>query len=543
MRLRSLLAVSLLWASPLLAGPELDPLRTIAVQDGGRVKPFDTFARETARRVGGARAFGAESMAGLEPTEWMVAMMADPEHWRGVPMIRVAKAELRTLASLAHDRDRFSFDELVADARLMAAFEALEAKTDGKLSPTEEALSSLYDTLSRLSGIFSRQLPRLLPGESPKAAWRGLADPGADTRAGLLASSVLSAHRGGDRELVTVSASALARRLSDVGAAAYPSAAVLEREVSYNRLKPFRMAWLFYLVGAGLAFAALAVGAASRWVFVPMIAGLGVHTYGLMLRTLISERAPVTNMYETVVFVAWGAVLLALVLEWRQRVFYAAGSAAVLAVSCLVIADSVPIMDGAIGPLVPVLRDNFWLTTHVLTISLGYAALLLATGLAHIVLVQWLLSPARATRSSVPRLLYRSLQAGTLLLAAGTLLGGVWASYSWGRFWGWDPKETWALIALLGYLSLLHARSAGLVRELGMAVGSVVAFLGVLMAWYGVNFVLGTGLHSYGFGAGGVGYVAGFAVAEVVIAIAAIIVWRRRNAAAPAPAHGALARG
>ncbi|MEZ4873830.1 MAG: cytochrome c biogenesis protein CcsA [Bdellovibrionales bacterium] len=106
--------------------------------------------------------------------------------------------------------------------------------------------------------------------------------------------------------------------------------------------------------------------------------------------------------------------------------------------------------------------------------------------------------------------IYRANQIGTVLLFAGIILGGIWADYSWGRFWGWDPKETWALIAFLGYVAVLHGRIAGWIKDFGMAATSVVAFSLVIMAWYGVNYVLGAGLHSYGFGAGGVEYVASF---------------------------------
>jgi cytochrome c biogenesis factor len=104
-----------------------------------------------------------------------------------------------------------------------------------------------------------------------------------------------------------------------------------------------------------------------------------------------------------------------------------------------------------------------------------------------------------------------------VLLAAGTILGGVWANYSWGRFWGWDPKETWALIALLGYVAILHGRLAGWLKELGFTIGVMSAFLGVLMAWYGVNFILGVGLHSYGFSTGGLPFVITFVTLEIIL--------------------------
>jgi len=549
---RSVALLLSLGLSASLPAADLDAVRAIAVQDGGRLKPLDTFARETARRVGGARAFGAESMSSKEPVEWLVAMMADPAYWKTVPMVRVAQADLRGLIGLPADRDRFSFDELVRNPAFLSEIEKLQARFQGgaepKLTPVEEALSSLYNTLNLLAGIYSTEGVMVVPaGADHGDEWTSLVDPhGARSaqRVRLLASSLFAAYRSGDSETVRGAGAALAARLAELSPESYPSAVQLGREVSYNRLKPFRLAWMFYVVGAALALARLAVRRPTTLGLWIIGAGWLLHTYGLALRTLIAGRAPVTNMYESVVFVAWGAVLFALLFEWTQRVGYAGAAAAVLAVAALVTADSVPIMDGAIAPLVPVLRDNFWLTTHVLTISLGYAALLLGAGLGHVSLAVWLLAPDKARTSRLPILIYRALQAGTLLLAAGTLLGGVWASYSWGRFWGWDPKETWALIALLGYLSLLHARSAGVLRDFGMAVGSILSFLLVLMAWYGVNFILGTGLHSYGFGSGGYGYVAAFAGTELAIVVFALLVWRRRHprvataAGAHAPAHG-----
>jgi ABC-type transport system involved in cytochrome c biogenesis permease subunit len=195
----------------------------------------------------------------------------------------------------------------------------------------------------------------------------------------------------------------------------------------------------------------------------------------------------------------------------------------------LLLVHQMPVaMPSNIDPLVPVLRDNFWLTIHVLTITLSYAAFALAMGFGHILLWRYARSPITA-RADQPMhfWLYRVLQLGVLLLAAGTILGGVWANYSWGRFWGWDPKETWALIALLCYILTLHGRLAGWWTQFGLVVASVVCFLAVLMAWYGVNFVLGKGLHSYGFGLGGESYVVSFVIADLLFVGFAI--WRYRS--------------
>src|SRR5207248_10900546 len=128
--------------------------------------------------------------------------------------------------------------------------------------------------------------------------------------------------------------------------------------------------------------------------------------------------------------------------------------------------------------------------------------------------------------------IYRTMQVGVLLIAAGTILGGIWADYSWGRFWGWDPKEVWALITLLVYLIPLHGRFAGWVNTFGLVVASVVCYLSVVMAWYGVNFVLGVGLHSYGFVEGGSQGIMAVIIFGV-LAIPTAAAWRRRLAYRP----------
>lgn len=181
------------------------------------------------------------------------------------------------------------------------------------------------------------------------------------------------------------------------------------------------------------------------------------------------------------------------------------------------------------SPLQPVLRDNFWLTIHVLTIVSSYGAGALAWGLGIIALCYYLfgryrdVQPSRsgfahrtapAAEAAINRrppaqcatlagYIYKAMQVAVLLLAAGTILGGLWADVSWGRFWGWDPKEVWALVSLLTYLIILHGRYAGWFGNFGLAVGSIMGATSIAMSWYGVNFLLGAGLHSYGFGSGG----------------------------------------
>ena len=312
----------------------------------------------------------------------------------------------------------------------------------------------------------------------------------------------------------------------------YPSDRQLGIEYFSNHLHAFyRAIWIY-----ALAFVLLLIGhlrgrgqlLRNLGVSIAAIALL-LHATGIVLRCLIGGRPPVTNMYESVIWVSFAASVFAMIFFsiYRSAIYLIAALPATIV--ALILVHQMPIaMPSSIDPLVPVLRDNFWLTIHVLTITLGYAAFMLAWAFGHVLLTLYVWWPA-ATRANqtLHFLLYRVIQLGVLLLAAGTILGGVWANYSWGRFWGWDPKETWALIALLCYIITLHGRLAGWWTQFGLVVASAVCFLAVLMAWYGVNFVLGIGLHSYGFGIGGETYVATFVAVDLLFVGFAI--WRYRG--------------
>ncbi|NET49329.1 MAG: cytochrome c biogenesis protein CcsA, partial [Merismopedia sp. SIO2A8] len=312
----------------------------------------------------------------------------------------------------------------------------------------------------------------------------------------------------------------------------YPSRRTLNREVFFNQFHPFAKAWHLYAIAFLITLVSLWVKPWEGnwnpyWVGVGVfVGGIGVQAYGFLMRMAIAGRPPVTNMYESVVWVGFGIVAIALLFELMSRSRYYLLAAAPLSVVCLVLADSLPaVLDPSINPLVPVLRDNFWLSIHVPTIALSYASFALALGLGHVALGNSLFAPTATQRvKTLSQLNYRVLQVGVLLLTAGIILGGIWAHFSWGRFWGWDPKETWALIALLCYLVPLHGRLAGWLGNFGLNVASIVSFNAVLMAWYGVNFVLGTGLHSYGFGTGGSALIIGGIVAMdlIFVGIAAV---------------------
>jgi ABC-type transport system involved in cytochrome c biogenesis permease subunit len=266
--------------------------------------------------------------------------------------------------------------------------------------------------------------------------------------------------------------------------------------------------------------------------FASLLAAMGMMGYGMLLRIVISGRGPVTNMFETIVWASFVSACIAVTLGlvYRQRIIPTA-AALVVALSTLLAHNMPADMGASISPLQPVLRSNYWLVVHVMTIVASYGAFMLAWMLGNVGLFLYILGVDRPQVIKPMALFtYRSMQVGVLLLASGTILGGWWAAESWGRFWGWDPKEVWALIALLGYLAILHARIVGLVKLFGLLAGAVLGFLGVVMSWYGVNFLLGAGLHAYAFGDGGRVYVIGAAILNIVYVLTAYLVHSARGA-------------
>jgi ABC-type transport system involved in cytochrome c biogenesis permease subunit len=243
---------------------------------------------------------------------------------------------------------------------------------------------------------------------------------------------------------------------------------------------------------------------------------------------LISGRAPITNMYETVMFSGFGALVLAVGLTlWKKDRTFLWGGLAYNVLCLMMMRFANNMLDPSIGPLVPVLRDNFWLSTHVTTIILSYAALALSWVLANVVLGRQLFNQASDVRYQ-SEMIYTCLKVGVVTLAAGIILGGVWADYSWGRFWGWDPKETWSLIVLLVYMAILHGRSTAWIPPKRFVPLVAAAFMSVMMAWFGVNYILATGLHSYGFSEGGAVFLGSFfAIQTAFLGIAHLKLARR----------------
>ncbi len=253
------------------------------------------------------------------------------------------------------------------------------------------------------------------------------------------------------------------------------------------------------------------------------MAGLTVviQTAILAFRIMISGRAPITNMYETVLFSGHGALVLAMAIgHFKKQTLYIYMGLAYNVCALMMLNFAGGMLSASISPLVPVLRDNFWLATHVTTIILSYGALALSWILANTALVKRKLGKFTVKDDLVyADVIYTTLKWGTTLLAAGIILGGVWADYSWGRFWGWDPKETWSLIVLCFYMAILHGRYTSWIKPDRFITVTALAFMSVMMAWFGVNYILASGLHSYGFSQGGAFFLATFFTLQILLVL------------------------
>ncbi len=546
--MKQLLALLILFPTIAFAlGFQWSPLSTMAIQERGRVKPFDTFAEESLQYVTGKRSWNGQT-----PEETIFSWLANFEKdWSGTEFVLVDYKPLKEQVGLDTSRRYFSPEELTENTELIKLTQSGFEKNSAGESPNqlEKKAMEVSNRVGLLRAVVSGAAWTILPNpESPEADWFALSSLMGDQehqlppyppeqleKVSTSMRDLVTAYTDGRTEEWNKKIAEFAQYVStELAPSAYPAASKLKLEKHYNEFRPFRWTWVAYTVAFFLLLAYIIsknnilkiAGSAA------LLSAFGLHCYGFIIRMMISGRPPVTNMYESVIWVTWGCVLFGFLIWLGSRNAVILVAASAFAIVGLILADNLPsILDPGINPLEPVLRSNFWLTIHVLTITLSYAAFALSLCMGNIVLGNHIFSPTRTDRLQTYSLyMYRAMQIGVLLLAAGTILGGIWADYSWGRFWGWDPKEVWALVALLVYLAVLHGRFSGWLKGFGFAAATVMSFLGVLMAWYGVNFVLGAGLHSYGFGTGGTGYVLAYVIAQVAFIGAAYVQHKKAEA-------------
>ncbi len=504
----------------------------ISVQSHGRVAPLDTVARRAVADV-----TGRERFTGRSAVEVVLSWSFLPQEWPDLAAIKVEHEPLKLACGFDPERRRFSLRELSACQPLNRLLEAANAADATGRAPTalQRQAIEVANRMGTMQSFLYGQALTLVPSTGMNAAWTTVANAPATASTSEIRrgwADLGSAYVARDPARFSRASRDLADRLRTLGGPAYPSPRATNLETTYNAAHPFRWAWVI-MVFAMLSGLLGMYLQRRRWDVVTAsltAAGCLLFLAGFALRWAIAGRAPLSNMYESMVGFAGSIAIFGLIFFIVMRNRFVPVVAAALAAAGLILADTLPI-ETAITTLPPVLRNTIWLTIHVATIILGYGAAALSMGIAHVQLGLLSLAPNRPAQAhEAARLNHFVILVAIVFLTAGIIFGAVWANASWGRYWGWDPKETWSLITLFGYLALLHARYTGWLRDFGMAVASIACFQLVLMTYYGVNYVLGTGLHSYGFGAGGLQWILAYVGVEAVFVTAVTLRIRRIGA-------------
>jgi len=294
------------------------------------------------------------------------------------------------------------------------------------------------------------------------------------------------------------------------------------REQQFNVFEPFYRSMTIYVLAGVCALVFWVRPRSWEWlrrtaVWLVLLA-LAVHTAGLVWRMVLEGRPPVTNLYSSAIFIGWGACVLGLILEWFWKNGIGVVISSVVGFITLIIAHHLSLTGDTMEMMRAVLDTNFWLATHVVIITLGYSSTFVAGFLAIIYVVRGVFTAGldAPTAKSLGKMVYGIVCFATLFSFVGTVLGGIWADQSWGRFWGWDPKENGALIIVLWNALILHARWGGLVRERGLMNLAIGGNIVTAWSWFGVN-MLGIGLHSYGFMDAAFRWLMAFVVSQLVI--------------------------
>jgi ABC-type transport system involved in cytochrome c biogenesis permease subunit len=355
-----------------------------------------------------------------------------------------------------------------------------------------------------------------------------------------LYSSLGDRYRSGDRDAFNADLDLLTNRITQ----AQPIGTRHARyEFFLNHADPFTHSMFLYVVA--FLFACLSwlgwsrpLNRAASYL---LLLALTVHTFGLFSRMYLQERPPVTNLYSSAIFIGWGAVIVALILERIFRDGIGAACAGAVGFVTLVIAHHLAGSGDTLEMLQAVLDTNIWLATHVVAITTGYSAMFLAGMLAIIYVIRGVFtrSLTKQTANSLARMTYGVVCFATLFSFVGTVLGGIWADQSWGRFWGWDPKENGALLIVLWCAVILHARWGAYIGQRGLMVMAIFGNVITSFSWFGVN-MLGIGLHSYGFMQKAFPWLVGFMLSQLALmAIAGtpLKYWRsfRTSIKAPLP--------
>jgi len=440
-------------------------------------------------------------------------------------------------ALVAPAREDFLGELMAFQAKLPAGTAAVHAKQAGQTFD-EAALKAMTDMGEQFMAMSESTNLLVIPADNGEVTgWKTTGNALLETFQrgsvpvdALAYAGLAHAWRLGQpdkfNELLGLFRASLAKRYA-------PQLAKSDAEARFNAAAPFYTSMSLYALAFFVAiFSWLAwPDALGRSAFWPTLIAWVVATAGIAARMWLEGRPPVTNLYSSALFVGWVAVAFCLALEYFYRNAVGSVAAGMIGFATLLIGHYLSLTGDTLEMMRAVLDSNFWLATHVVTVTIGYAATFLAgfLGLIYVGRGVFTRSLDKATADALGRMIYGIVCFATLFSFVGTVLGGIWADQSWGRFWGWDPKENGALIIVIWNSVILHARWGGLVQARGLAVLAIFGNIVTAWSWFGVN-MLGVGLHSYGFMDSAFWWLIAFVASQLgVIAIAAIPLTKWRS--------------
>lgn len=493
---------------------------TVVVQDfKGRMKPVHTLSREILRKIS-----RKESWDGLTADQVLLSMFVNKTDWYDVKLVKLGKHPdvqklLQVSGEYASYKDFFDVEGQYKMRDEVRSMYAMEQKDRGTY---EKELLKIDERLNVLSMVFSGSLLKIIPNpNNPNNTWEGYSSHSHDDghNHSTVASKFFNTY-GAELKKATQTKdySHVGHLLEELktyqktsGGSIVPSETKISTEIALNNMNVFsRLAGWYMVLALALLFFLFISVFKPAWklktvykiLFGLVVLGFILHTIGLGMRWYVSGRAPWSNGYESMIYIAWTSTLAGIL--FTRKSFGGLAATMVLAGTILFV-SMLSFLDPQITPLVPVLK-SYWLTIHVSLEAGSYGFLMLGAiiGLINLILLMFITEKNKTrVKRIVQEMSYISeltLIGGLFMVSVGTYLGGVWANESWGRYWGWDAKETWALVTILVYAFILHMRLIPKLRGLfAYNVATIFGLASVIMTYYGVNYYL-SGLHSYATG-------------------------------------------
>jgi len=495
---------------------------SLIIQDeGGRMKPVNTFTSELLRKVS-----KKDTYNGMDANQVAVSMVTNPRIWYSVPFIYMKSENSKVrdilgvpkdqkyarLSDLFTDKGAYKLNDEVAKAhkkKIKNKFEQSIIDIDGRTNILYQAIAGSIFKFFPLQGDSNNKWYSY-------AEHREAGFSGTDS---LYVANILHLYTDGLKTAVTKAdykkadeyLESIHKYQRNFGGEVMPSDKKVELELFYNKYDIFKGLFWQYMLAGILLFVFVIIQIFNSSNVVNLLVKIGsiiivtlfvYHTVGLGIRWYISGHAPWSNAYESMIYIAWATMLFGLLFGRRSSLTIAATT---FVTSMILWAAHMNWMDPSIGNLVPVL-DSYWLMIHVAIIVASYGPFTLSMILGFIALILYILTTKKNKKKlnlaikEITTINEMSMTVGLILLTIGNFLGGMWANESWGRYWGWDPKETWALVSIMIYAFVLHMRLVpGLRGRLSFNIASVLTFVTILMTYLGVNHLL-SGLHSYAVG-------------------------------------------